>query len=351
MAATGEESRQFNKSADPEGNYEVLVTSLLSSLLLAMFLVGVAGNAYTLVVAALSGRAGGSLSIYVVNLAVADLLYLCTIPFIVCTYLAQDWFFGDAGCRLLLSLDLLTMHSSIYTLTVMSFKRHQAVVRPFSTRFPQGDRRLNILMVWLASLLLTLPMMVMVRVRVTEGPLHKRICSPTWTPDAFKVYLTLLFATSILAPGLTIAVLYAGLAKAYWKSGVNVLPGERWALRQKVFYRLFTIILAFWACFVPFWAWQLAKLYAPRPLKFSISAQAYLNFGVTCLTYANSCINPLLYTLLTRNYHDYLASRGGSSATCTTGEPTAAYGMGSLESQWELECPQAGRLPELPTTN
>ncbi|XP_069509151.1 urotensin-2 receptor-like [Ambystoma mexicanum] len=344
MSDSGPEHRQSNRSIYAEEDDEVLVTSVLSTLLLVMFLVGIAGNAYTLAVAALSARMGGSLGIYVVNLAAADLLYLCTIPFVVSTYLAQDWFFSDAGCRLLLSLDLLTMHASIYTLTVMSLERHRAVVRPLSTRLSRGNHRLSILLIWLASLLLTLPMMVMVRVRETEGLPRKRICSPTWTPQAFKVYLTVLFATSILAPGLIIAILYASLARAYWISGVNVVPGERWALRHKVLYRLFTIIVAFWACFVPFWAWQLAKLYAPRPLGLSIAVQAYINFSVTCLTYANSCINPLLYTLLTRNYRDYLASRGGSSTTATSGEPNAASG---IASQWELEFTGVAGLPDL----
>uniref|UniRef100_A0A8C7KJR4 G-protein coupled receptors family 1 profile domain-containing protein n=1 Tax=Oncorhynchus kisutch TaxID=8019 RepID=A0A8C7KJR4_ONCKI len=47
--------------------------------------------------------------VYILNLALADLLYLSTIPF--------------AGCRVLLSLDLLTMHASVFVLVAMSLER------------------------------------------------------------------------------------------------------------------------------------------------------------------------------------------------------------------------------------
>ncbi|KFZ48407.1 Urotensin-2 receptor, partial [Podiceps cristatus] len=126
------------------------------------------------------------------------LLYLSTIPFVVCTYFAHDWFFGDVGCRLLLSLDLLTMHASIFLLTAMSLERYWAVARPLRARRASNTyRKVASAVLWLLSLLLTAPMMVMTRLREGGGP-HKRICIPTWTPAAFQLYLTVLFVTSIL---------------------------------------------------------------------------------------------------------------------------------------------------------
>ncbi|XP_010004134.1 PREDICTED: urotensin-2 receptor-like, partial [Chaetura pelagica] len=85
------------------------VTGPLGAVLLVMCLAGMVGNIYAVVVASgrVVGRSAGSLGVYVINLALADLLYLSTIPFVVCTYFAHDWLFGDVGCRLLLSLDLL----------------------------------------------------------------------------------------------------------------------------------------------------------------------------------------------------------------------------------------------------
>ncbi|NXN30251.1 UR2R protein, partial [Nycticryphes semicollaris] len=281
------------------------VTGPLGAALLIMCLTGTVGNIYTVVVASgrVAGRSAGSLGVYVINLALADLLYLSTIPFVVCTYFAHDWFFGDVGCRLLLSLDLLTMHASIFLLTAMSLERYWAVARPLQARWAGNTyRKLVSAILWLLSLLLTAPMMVMTQLREGSDP-HKRICISTWTPAAFRLYLTVLFATSILAPGVVLGVVYARLAQAYRSSAWDLgLPVAGRAPTRRLFSRIAAIVVAYWSCFLPFWAWQLAGLYWGERLGITPTVQAYLNFGVTCLAYGNSCINPFLYTLLAGSY-------------------------------------------------
>lgn len=291
---------------------EVLVTSSLSAVLAIMFVLGSFGNIYVLVITVLSPRPAGSLFINVINLALADLLYLSTIPFVLSTYLVKNWYFGDIGCRVLLSMDLFTMHASIYTLTAMSLQRYQVIVQPFKAHITQCHRKVTSLGIWLTSFFLTLPMMCMIRLQDSHYGYGKKICFPTWTQDSFRNYLTVLFCTSILGPGFILVYIYSCLARAYWISGLEVHQSRR---KQKhyVGLRIFTIITVYWACFVPFWAWQLAKCYQKDLSALGHSAEIYLNIGVTCLTYANSCVNPLLYTILTRNYWEYLAGRSRKS--------------------------------------
>lgn len=304
------------------------VTSLLGATLMIMCAMGVVGNTYTLVITRSAAlRRTGSMYVYIINLALADLLYLSTIPFVVCTYFAHDWLFGEAGCRMLLSLDLLTMHASVFILVAMSLERYRAVARPFSAhRSSSRNRRISAGIIWGLAFVLTLPMMVMIRLREgkpTMAGLVKKICFPTWTPDAFKTYITVLFFTSVLVPGLIIVGLYVGLARRYWAAEARLGGSSRIArrrgLKQKVVSMIFSIVVAYWACFLPFWGWQLAKLFSPESLKtLSPAAHNYVNFFVTCLTYGNSCINPFLYTLLTRNYKDYLAQKGQSVGSSRT---------------------------------
>ena len=143
------------------------MTSFLGATLLVMCALGVAGNVYTLVVTRSAAlRRTGSMYVYILNLALADLLYLSTIPFVVCTYFAHDWLFGEAGCRVLLSLDLLTMHASVFVLVAMSLERYRAVAKPFRARRSSSrGRRLAAGVIWAASFVLTLPLMVMIRLR------------------------------------------------------------------------------------------------------------------------------------------------------------------------------------------
>ncbi|XP_048377053.1 urotensin-2 receptor-like [Stegostoma tigrinum] len=319
-----------NSSLPDEGNVnEVLITTLLGVILTIMCIFGMLGNIYTLVIANRSIKSAGSMYIYIANLALADLLYLLTIPFVVCTYFAKDWYFGEIGCRFLLSLDLLTMHASIFILTAMSVERYRAVTSPLASRATRTCRRIITATIWSLSCLLTLPMMIMIHLRETVNPTGstKRICFPTWNPEAYKTYLTILFNTSILSPGIVIGYLYIRLALAYWLSGRMVSDNRNRTLKQKVLYMIFSIILLYWACFLPFWVWQLTKLYKQEALSMTPLAQMYINFFVTCLTYSNSCINPFLYMLLTKNYKEYMAHHSRTSTERVT------FKRGQMDSQ------------------
>ncbi|KAG9482632.1 hypothetical protein GDO78_011340 [Eleutherodactylus coqui] len=299
--------------ADPYRD-DLITTSVFGILLSVMCVTGVVGNLYTLVVMCISMTTATSMYIHIVNLASADLLYLLTVPFIVHNSFVKDWYFGEIGCRVLLSLDLLTMHASIFILTAMSTERYIAVAKPFeSVKRSRSYRKTLACAIWILSFLLTLPMMLMIHQeeRTLDDGSVRKLCTPTWSDDHYKVYLTVLFTTSILAPGVIIGYLYTKLARAYWISQTKSLLNKELqrSPRQRVISMIFVIVLAFWACFLPFWIWQLIPLYSHGGLKVSVQTEIYINSLVTCLTYGNSCINPFLYTLLTKNYKEYIRNR------------------------------------------
>ncbi|XP_008837894.1 urotensin-2 receptor [Nannospalax galili] len=305
---------------EPSSLQDLVATGAIGAVLSVMGMVGVVGNVYTLVVMCRFLRASASMYIYVVNLALADLLYLLSIPFIVATYVTKDWHFGVVGCHVLFSLDFLTMHASIFTLTIMSSERYAAVLRPLDTvQRSKGYRKLLVLGTWLLALLLTLPMMLAIRL-VRRGP--KSLCLPAWGPRAHRAYLTLLFGTSIVGPGLVIGLLYVRLARAYWLSQQASFKQTRRLPNPRVLYLILGIVLLFWACFLPFWLWQLlAQYHEAMPL--APQTARIVNYLTTCLTYSNSCINPFLYTLLTKNYREYLRGRQRSPASGGRGPGSA----------------------------
>ncbi|XP_066531579.1 urotensin-2 receptor [Hoplias malabaricus] len=315
LANTSPTVAPLDPAASPN---DTLITCVLGTILSLLFVVGVFGNVYTLVVMNISVRVTGTMYVYIVNLALADLLYLATVPFVLCTYFAKDWYFGSVGCRILFSLDFLTMHASIFILTVMSTERYLAVINPLAALArAQRYRKAVACAVWLASFVLALPTLIMIDLRKhVQNGVEKRMCHPTWQFTAYTVYLTVLFNTCILAPGCIIGYLYLKLARTYWVSQTTMFSSKEINMcpKQKVFYIIFGIVLTYWACFLPFWLWQLLSIYYFGPGKLSRSTMVYINFVVTCLAYSNSCINPFLYTLLTRNYQEYLKERQKRSA-------------------------------------
>ncbi len=252
-----------------------------------------------------SSSSSSSLHLQVLSLALADLVYLSTAPFIVYDSLASDWAFGELGCRLLLSLDLLTMHASIFTLTAMSLDRYRAVADPLVASSTPSSGLLRVALAWGFAVALSLPMMITLHLEDGENQ-EGKLCVPAWDEQSSKAYLSVLFCTSILAPGLAIGALYAALGRLYWVSqtqpawvgGGNAYPPR--APRPKVLLLILGIVLTFWACFLPFWIWQLLPLYKPEVLRVvPVGTQVTINRILTGLTYGNSCVNPFFYTLLT----------------------------------------------------
>nr|BDP38652.1 fluorescent sensor for urotensin II [synthetic construct] len=195
---------------------DMAATFTIGTILSLMCLVGVSGNIYTLVVMCHSMRSAASMYIYIINLAMADLLYLLTIPFVVCTHFLKGWYFGDIGCRILISMDFLTMHASIFTLTVMSTERYFAVLKPLDTvKRSKSYRKAIALLVWTASLILTLPMIISVQLMTMNS---KQMCNPTLSPLSYKIYISFLFGTSIVAPGVIIGYLYIRLCYKIWRN-------------------------------------------------------------------------------------------------------------------------------------
>ncbi|KAJ8392805.1 hypothetical protein AAFF_G00070090 [Aldrovandia affinis] len=263
--------------------------------------------------------------------ALADLLYLSTVPFIVYDSLAADWAFGELGCRLLLSLDLLTMHASIFTLTAMSLDRYRAVADPLAASSSPSPGLIRVALAWGLALALSLPMMITLHLK--EDNQEGKLCIPAWDNQSSKAYMSVLFCTSILGPGLAIGALYAALGRLYWVSQTqppwastsSTYPPR--APRPKVLLLILGIVLAFWACFLPFWIWQLLPLYRTEVLSFvPTSTQVTVNRVVTGLTYGNSCVNPFFYTLLTGKRKRKCSRQTLASGALTSGAQLSQKG-------------------------
>ncbi|KAF0874058.1 P2RY4 protein, partial [Crocuta crocuta] len=70
-------------------------------------------------------------TIYLVNLMVADLLYVLTLPFLIITYsLGDRWLFGELLCRLVRFLFYTNIYGTILLLTCISVHRFLGVCHP-----------------------------------------------------------------------------------------------------------------------------------------------------------------------------------------------------------------------------
>ncbi|OCU00807.1 proteinase-activated receptor 4 [Xenopus laevis] len=107
---------------------------VIPSIYTLVFLVGLPANAVAFWVLVTRVKKMTS-TVFLINLAVADLLLIVTLPFKISYYfLGNDWIFGETMCRAVTCFFYANIYCSVFLLMSISVDRYMAVVHPFFSR-------------------------------------------------------------------------------------------------------------------------------------------------------------------------------------------------------------------------
>ncbi|XP_068791809.1 C-C chemokine receptor type 8-like isoform X1 [Struthio camelus] len=136
-------SPTFNSSAPYDGsflypdidincgleNISSFASTFFPVLYSVLFVTGLMGNA--LVVWVLIGfkKINAMTDVYLLNLAISDLLFVFSLPFLVQYSAVEQWTFGNAMCKIISSAYFVGFYSSAFFITIMSVDRYLAIVR------------------------------------------------------------------------------------------------------------------------------------------------------------------------------------------------------------------------------
>ena len=295
-------------------------------------------------------------NLFILNLSVADLLYLLfCVPFHTVIYVTGSWPFGNIMCKVDHFVQYSSMIGSILTLVVMAADRYLAVARGIETKHLRRPQVAFIACVinWIVAVAFALPMPIVYSVRHYE---HGAVCSDLWRSREYRKYYHLvLTVVCYVMPLIAIFILSILIIRSLWLTPQPEGPRMRRSInrKRKVTRLIIFIVLAFFICWLPWhivWIWvnffpaQWPNTYAHY--SFSVFARA--------LSYANSAINPVLYTFLSLNFRrgfrkailcqnvepelvrrfTHMGSRMTNGATfrCTTNAPADRYNDSSNSS-------------------
>uniref|UniRef100_A0A3Q2CJP2 Zgc:194202 n=1 Tax=Cyprinodon variegatus TaxID=28743 RepID=A0A3Q2CJP2_CYPVA len=166
-------------------NLQLLFPALVLSL---CFLLGVPGN-ITVIILKPNWRNLSSLSqSLILNLAISDLLCLLTLPLWIYSYLF-GWPFDLITCKLVSYLVYCSIYGSLLTVTGLSIQRYLVVVR--QRRCHQVQRRMLLFMLWLVSIILSIPALMVRNLRTNQ---HWISCEAQYS-SAFQQVAVLLAET------------------------------------------------------------------------------------------------------------------------------------------------------------
>ncbi|XP_072289973.1 cysteinyl leukotriene receptor 1 [Eucyclogobius newberryi] len=274
------------------------VYSTVYSLITVFALVG---NGFALIILIRTNRQRPPFHVYMLNLAVADILCVCTLPLRVLYYVNKgQWNYGDFLCRISSYALYVNLYCSIYFMAVMSVTRFLAIVFPVQNiHLVTGKRsRLVCFGVWVLICTITTPFLM--SGQHTDLATNKTKCfePPKLIKGINKLvmlnYVSL--AVGFLVPFLVILICYVGIIRALISrtaaTNRNSASGAR-AIRMIVI-----VLLTFLVCFLPYHVQRTVHLHFlsrnDATCEETVAMQKYVVVTL-CLAASNSCFDPMLY--------------------------------------------------------
>ncbi len=122
---------EFPISADLQ-----MILTIIPPYIFTLSLVGLLLNGFVLGVYLIHKDQLTVAEIYLSNLALADFILLCGLPFWAMNLLNSfNWPYGDALCKIVNSIVIINFYTSSYTLVMISVDRYLALVKPMKARW------------------------------------------------------------------------------------------------------------------------------------------------------------------------------------------------------------------------
>ena len=287
------------------GPHEVSPWTILFILLYGLIcIIGLVGNGLVIFVVYRYAKMKTVTNMYIINLAISDVLFLFGLPFLITTALMRHWIFGFAMCKVFYVLTSINWFTSVFTLIVMSADRYLAVCHPIKSMQYRTPfvARLVCGCVWSISFLVMLPIMLYATTMKQRNSM-KESCTIVWPEGqpipADKAFIWYAFLLGFAIPVSLISVFYALVLVRLKAVGPKIKTKEKKRTHRKVTKMVLTVIAVYVVCWLPYWIFQVDLTFrTSHLLKWEI-----LLFQVfTLLSYANSMLNPLLYAFLSDNF-------------------------------------------------
>ncbi|NXJ88023.1 GALR2 protein, partial [Corythaixoides concolor] len=294
-----------DSSGSPELQAAGIIVPVIFSLI---FLLGIVGNGLVLAVLLQNGQIKyNTTNLFILNLALADLCFIvCCVPFQATIYTLDGWLFGAFACKAVHFLIYLTMYASSFTLAaVSSLLCLPLLARYLAIRYPLKSRDLRtsqyagvaIVAIWSLSLLFAGPYLSYYQIVHYHGV---PICVPIWENQRRKILDILTFVFGYLLPVTVVSLAYARTIKFLWTS---VDPIERISesrkAKRKVTKMIVAVAILFCLCWLPHHLVILCFWFGHFPFNRATYA---CRLASHCLSYANSCLNPIVYALISKHF-------------------------------------------------
>ena len=251
-------------------------------------------------------------NLFITNLAIGDLaVCFVTMTTEILFVAFGEWVLGNAACKILTYLQIVTLASTTFILTSMSIDRYVSLCRPFQFHQPSSSLRAKrmCLASWILAFIFASPqLLIFVQTQgkvLDDGHIKYECRSQGYT--AFwqrKLYFTFLTSYILIIPVILMSYCYISVVLCVWRQGKPFRNQSGKYCHQsiaskntistakvKTIKMTLAIIITFIACWTPYFVTGLIKIYSGYKFKIPNSV---LVFAETA-TLLQSALNPVLY--------------------------------------------------------
>ncbi|NXM78617.1 CLTR2 protein, partial [Serilophus lunatus] len=241
-----------------------------------------------------------SVNIYMLNLAISDLMFVTTLPFRATYFLlGSQWIFGDITCRIMTYTLYVNMYCSIYFLTVLSVVRFIAIVYPFKHQKVTNTKyaRITCAAIWVFVLAAASPLLSK-GIAGYSNPVKCLDLHPS-SMQSLLMMNSFVLVVGFILPFCTIVVCYVFAIRALLKS--STLQSKRATSHKKALLTIIIALIFFLLCFLPYHVLRTVHLIYSNCSQPNLPVHKALVVTL-CLAATNSCFDPILYYFAAENF-------------------------------------------------
>ncbi|XP_049708941.1 cysteinyl leukotriene receptor 2 isoform X2 [Elephas maximus indicus] len=269
---------------------------------LIIFVWGALGNGFSIFVFLQPYKKSTSVNVYMLNLAISDLLFTTTLPFRVDYYFrGSNWIFGDLACRLMSYSMYVNMYSSIYFLTVLSVVRFLATVHPFRLLHATSIRS-----AWILCGIIWILIMASSTVLLKSGVEQENNVTLCLELNHNKIVILkalnyIALVVGFFLPFCTLSICYLLIIRTLLK--VEIPESGLRGSHRKALTTIIIALIIFLLCFLPYHILRTLHLEKWDMCRASLHKAVVITLTLAA---ANTCLNPLLYYFAGENFKDRL---------------------------------------------
>ncbi|KAJ7374875.1 hypothetical protein OS493_005228 [Desmophyllum pertusum] len=270
---------------------------------IAFFVVGVIENSLVLVIIFKKKERKTANEIFIANLTISDLSFITFSSTLSISMYFVQRYASIFVCKFVYPMITATFFVSIATVASMAVQRCYAILNPFKPRIKRRSLIMWQVAIWLLSFLIVTPQSIVTNVSQTWT------CYEEWSSQTYaKLYTVFLFILQYIFPLTVISVSYIKIGMYVSKSnlksrqlGTNTLNNQRVRDEMAVKRTIIIILVVFLLCMLPnqvaYFLLDFGSVDQRR------AAETLLQY-VDIPTFLHSCVNPIIYGALFRQFRE-----------------------------------------------